>query len=76
MHRSLSFLFCMIKLLNYLRQRVLFVIQTNVKEQQQIAPMTMTMMMVLAEAAASEATLIACNAITYYVDVFLIMFRV
>lgn len=74
MHRSLSFLFRMIKLLNYLRQRVLFVIQTNVKEQQQIAPMTM--MMVLAEAVASEATLIACNAIAYYVDVFLIMFRV
>lgn len=56
MHRSLSFLFRMIKLLNYLRQRVLFVIQTNVKEQQQIAPMSMSM--VVAVAVASEAKLI------------------
>lgn len=56
MHRSLSFLFRMIKLLNYLRQSVLFVIQTNVKEQQQ--QIALLSMVAAAVEVASAATLI------------------
>lgn len=72
MHCSLSFLFRIIKLLNYLRQIVLFLIRTNVKEQQQWSWVVVVVMVVMA----SEVKLIwiscvcALNAITFCVYVF------